>query len=471
MRTHRLALTLGLSLGVLLFASESTPSAVVGPTTQVAKLPTAPDKAPVAAPAKAEAKAAPKGEGKQLAQLTPVSGDLSAADMIALAYEYAWNEDYDAERAWLEAAATKPASTDTARAAVLLAEARGYSGDTSGAQTLLDQVRSRRQDAEVSAFADLVQALVQKEPSWCGHGQRFYSGKEACLALYADAAQKWKGTYLGGWASIRLAATYRSRFAQPEQAITVLEQISKDYAGTPFSEYALEDAAAAVTFSLNRFGEGRQRYEQLLATTGSDFIRQRATLHLGELLMDTNHGDGAYEALAKFISTWPWHADTVGVYALRGSVAAQLNRYDEAVADATRYLSVTAPKLTSYTGRAHFTLGQAAFARGDLTRAEGEFAQVDDEVLAGQARASLGHVRARRGDLGGALSAFLEAATAVKGRPCEPLYLYQAGLTARRIGDQATLDQLVQVMIAEFPYSHFATLLTGRNVAPPLPAF
>jgi tetratricopeptide (TPR) repeat protein len=474
MRVSRLTLALGLALGTSFLVSAAlADDSAAGPTPpmQVASLPVGPTPAP-AAEAPKLATPAPKLEGKQVAQLIPASaGSLSASDLTALAYEYAWHEDYEAERAWLEAAVAKPVGIDVGRALVHLAESRGYSGDAAGALALLDQVRREYQDVELLAFADLVQALVQKEPSWVGHGQRFYTGKDACLALYADAAQNWNATYLGGWASLRLAGMYRSRFAQPEQAIAILDQIAKDYAGTPFAEYSLEDAAAAVTFSLNRFGEGRQRYEQLLATTESDFVRQRATLHLGEALMDADNYDGAHETFASFIATWPWHAETVGAHALKGSVCAQLNRWDEAVAEATEYLAVTSARMPAHVGRAHLTLGKAAFAEGNLALAEVEFAQVDDALLAGQAKAGIGQARSRRGDLSGSLSAFLEAASAVRGRSCEPLYLHQAGRVALRLGDQAAMAQILQTMTTQFPYSHFTTLLAGRNVAPPLPAF
>ena len=270
MRVHRLTLALALMLAMSLPHAMADPAP--SPPARVAKLPADPPDPTGALPPRAEADL-PRAEGKQLAQLTPASaGDLSAAELIGLAYEYAWHEDYEAERAWLEVAVTRPASPDTARAMVLLAEARGHGGDTEAAQVLLDQVRSQYQDGEVLAFADLVRVLVGMKPGWRAHGRRFYSDAAGCQTLYAAAAQQWPGTYLGGWASLRLAAVYRNQLDRAQDAVTILEQIGTSYAGTPFSEYALEDAAAAVTFSLNRLGEGRQRYEQLLATTESSFV-------------------------------------------------------------------------------------------------------------------------------------------------------------------------------------------------------
>ena len=114
---------------------------------------------------------------------------------IELAYEYAWHEDYEEERALLEAAANGPAGAESARATVLLAEARGYAGDKEAAQALLERVRTQYQDPEIHAFADLIQALIGRETRFLVHGRRLYGGKQACQQLYAEASERWRGTW------------------------------------------------------------------------------------------------------------------------------------------------------------------------------------------------------------------------------------------------------------------------------------
>ena len=391
---------------------------------------------------------------------------LSAAEMIALATEYGWNEDPETERAWLEAAAGLPASYDTGLATVLLAEAILPRGDLEKALPLLDRVRTYYREPELIAFADLVQAFAGMTPVRGGHGKRLYEDFTVMRDLCASAASQWPGTFLGGWASIRLAAVYRGALDQPDQAVLVLEHTAEDYVGTPFREYALEDLAAAITFSFGRFGEGRRLYEDLLATTSSDFIRQRATLHLGEVMMDTEEFGKARVLFDDFVTTWPQHADSVGAVMLRGYMASRLNRWDEAIADTERYLSLTAADLPIYTGKAHLALARAAYNQGSLAAAEAEFALVNDRFLTPEGKAGVGHCRADRGDLRGALSSFLEAA-ALADYANAPSYYYQAARLAQRIGDANTFSQVLSRLIAEFPASQVTSLLAGREILPP----
>ena len=63
--------------------------------------------------------AAPVGEISQL----------STFELLALAYEYAWQEDYETEREVLAIAADRPLSRDSARAMILLAESYSVTGD------------------------------------------------------------------------------------------------------------------------------------------------------------------------------------------------------------------------------------------------------------------------------------------------------------------------------------------------------
>jgi hypothetical protein len=100
------------------------------------------------------------------------------------------------------------------------------------------------------AIADLMPGLIPLTPRQRSHGRRCYADFEVMRSLCADAAEKWRGTFLGGWASICLAAVLRLQLKRMDEMIAVLEHRAADYAATPFSEYALEDLAATVTFSL-----------------------------------------------------------------------------------------------------------------------------------------------------------------------------------------------------------------------------
>jgi tetratricopeptide (TPR) repeat protein len=452
------------ALGLCISAFAQTPAASAGH--EVALLPEAGAiPAPAQSTEQTPAPDEPPPEREFRIALAPADS-LSAADMIALATEYGWNEDPETERAWLEAAAGLAASTDTGLATVLLAEATLPTGDLEKALALLEWVRTEYKEPELIAFADLVEGFAGLTPVPSGHGKRLYADFTVMRDLCASAASQWPGTFLGGWASIRLAAVYRGALDQPDQAVLVLEDTAEDYVGTPFREYALEDLAAAITFSFGRFVEGRILYEDLLATTSSDFIGQRATLHLGELLMDTEEYDGAHDRFDEFIRTWPQHGDSVGAVMLRGYVASRLNKWDEAIADANRYLSVTAANLPVYTGKAHLALGRAAYAQGDLGTAETEFALVNDEFLTPEGKAGVGYCRADRGDLRGAMSAFLEAAALADPRNA-PSHYYQAARLAQKLGDRNAYGQILSRLIAEFPASQVTSLLAGREILPP----
>ena len=408
--------------------------------------------------------------GMQVAQLTPASPSaLSAADKIGLAFEYAWNEDAAMERFWLKSAASMPPSLDTARATILLAEAILFTSDRTTATNLLDRVRAQSTDEEIIAFADLISGLIPMTPQVATHGRRCYADFEVMRSLCADAAEKWKGTFLGGWASIRLATVLRLKLNKLDEGVTVLEQTAEDYAGTPFREYALEDLAATVTFGLGDFGEGRERYEELLATTTNDFIKQRTTLHCGELLMDTRKNDEANEYFTSFIEKWPAHATTVGAYALRAFVRAEMSLWEEALSDANAYLAAAAngSACLDYIGKAHLVRAEVARARGDLDQAEGEFLLVDDPFLIPSAKAGIGYCRIKQGDLRGAIPYYIDAANSLVGdRSCAPFYLYQVGLLAQRLGDRAAFTKALDAMIAEFPRHDLTSRLAGREVMP-----
>jgi hypothetical protein len=63
------------------------------------------------------------------------------------------------------------------------------------------------------------------------------------------------------------------------------------------------------------------------------------------------------------------------------------------------------------------------------------------------------------------LSAFLEAAS-LANRDWTRVYLYQAGLVAKELGDRDSLSRILSRMITEFPDSHLTTLLAGKDFAP-----
>ena len=145
-------------------------------------------------------------------------------------------------------------------------------------------------------------------------------------------------------------------------------------------------------------------------------------------------------------------------------VAAKLNLWDEAIADANDYLSRTAARYPAYVGKAHLVLGRAAFVQGQYDQAEREFALVNDEFLVQEATAGIGYSRAQRGDLRGAMTAFMQAAIGDRG--CAPDYLYQAARLARELKDRATFALIMTQMKTEFPTSNYTTLLAGHEVAP-----
>ena len=148
---------------------------------------------------------------------------------------------------------------------------------------------------------------------------------------------------------------------------------------------------------------------------------------------------------------------------LRGYVASKLNLWSVALADTSRYLSGTAVKLPDFTGKAHLVLGRAAFGRGQLDEAETEFLMVDHRFLIPEARASVGHCRALRGDLRGALSAFSEAA-ALANADNAPGYLYQAGLLAQQLGDDRMLSRILSEMMTRFPHNYLTSRLAGEEI-------
>ena len=124
--------------------------------------------------------------------------DAPASRSVGLAYEYAWHENYDTERELLTIATSRPPSPDTARAAILLAESYSIAGDRLKCDSLLKQVRRQYSDPEILAFVNIVQALSEMPAIYSTHARKLRSDAERSRDLYAEAAEKWKGTWLGG---------------------------------------------------------------------------------------------------------------------------------------------------------------------------------------------------------------------------------------------------------------------------------
>ena len=73
---------------------------------------------------------------------------LSTSELFVLAYEHAWQEDYETEREVLAIAAARSASRDTARAMILLAESYSMAGEAARCASLLDGVREQYHDPD-----------------------------------------------------------------------------------------------------------------------------------------------------------------------------------------------------------------------------------------------------------------------------------------------------------------------------------
>ena len=476
MRIKRFTLALGLALGASFlvpaaYAAEPALSASEGSSpTQVAKLPVAPDKAPEAAPASGSAGSqpattAPKSEGKQLAQLTyPVPTTASAAELLQAADDYFYYANWDHYRQYLQQVISAyPGTKEAGRALTLLADDFARAGDQAAADTLFAHLAEA--DAGTQAFA----ALVHTARS--AHRAKQFAQEEQAYLAYLAA---WKGSAASGWVRLRLGDLYRHSLADYDRAIAVFKGLVTEYQTGPLAEEALVSIAESLNWSeSDRNEEARTYYEQALTVAQTPGIQVRAFYGLGDMLMVEGELSAASDTFTQIIAAYPTHPSAALAYAMRSNVAEKRGDWDLAVSDVKAFL--TYPSSSQYqTARAHSILAQDAFRNGQLDAAEAEFMLTVQFAattwhtadLRGDAQAGLAYCARERGDLRGAMQAFLTAADVEIYPNKKAVNLFQAAGLARQLGDDGARNQIIARMVAEVPGDHLTVQLVGHEILP-----
>jgi tetratricopeptide (TPR) repeat protein len=406
---------------------------------------------------------------KQIAQLfdaTPAAG--SAAYLLEMAEVYRWLVEGDALRACLEeAAALSPGSLDSAKALILLGQMDAEAGLPEASERFL-QAKAQCPDAAIHAFADLVQGVAEASR---------VKDLERCRALLAAAADTWKGSWLGGWAALRLAEAHWWRLGDPAGAEGVLRLAAQDYLDSTIGTEALLLLADWTTWEAGRADEALELYRRVQAELSTERLRLRAALGVADCLLSMGEATESYELADQLAQEYTDHPGLPIAIMHRAAAADVLGHTAVAVADARAFLeSDVARSGKGWSGRlsdAHAMLGFDAFRRGDLDEAESDFAaavQGNPDYRA-KASASIANCRAARGDLRGAIAAFLDAADAPPPPPNErkqgaDLFLYGAAMAASQLGDTTTFNQIIARMVADYPGSSFTTRLVGCEILP-----
>lgn len=432
---------------------------------QIAKLPTenaaaAPAPAPdTAAPTTlpATTPAAPSKQIAQLLEAAPSPG--SAGDWLEAAEVYRWLEKPAEQRAYLEqAAALSPGSVDSAKALVLLGQLEAEAGAPEAAARFL-QAKEQCADATLQAFADLAQdyrAALRAEAN------------EHARDLLITAAQTWRGSWLGGWAAIRLAEVYQYRLGASETAAEVLRQVTQDYRGTPIGTEALLELADFTSWWLDRPAEAVELYRQARDEATTARLRVRAELQLANGLLNSGNTGACYEQATQLIDALAGRPEQPIAIIYQAGAARARDNMEVALAGARAYLAAGIG-WTYWRGWALERLGADAFQQGDWDAAEQYYADaVTEPDVKARSLAALGNCRSARGDLSGAVDYFLQAAdaAAAAGSRDAPLHLYRAARAAQQAKLTTVENQIAARMVAEYPGSYLTTRLVGYEVLP-----
>jgi len=384
----------------------------------------------------------------------------TAADLIEEGLDYSYYRHWPERRACFEeAAALDPGSRDSARALMYLAETYSHEGDQERADALFAQAVAECPDPEIAALADLQQGLFPLYRA---------NDLEAAQQLLVETEAAWRGTELGGYATLRLADIQRYAFEDYDEAIALFESLVETHSYTRI----VEEAALGIAESVGCAGDllgAIPFYEDLADGATIERIRLRALVGIADCLVLARDWAAAATLASEIIAAYPDRPVAGFAHILRSCAAKELGAFDMAAEDARAYLRFPGRNDT-WSNFAHLVLGQEAYREGRLEDAEQEFALVTtspgNERYAGRAYAALAECRFERGDLAGAVSALFHAADH-PARPIErSLYLYQAALMANRAGDATSASQAADLLISECPGSVYATRLLGGEILP-----
>jgi tetratricopeptide (TPR) repeat protein len=455
----RAVLFVPILLLVVTFPTFSRAADSKAPPRLVAKAP------PPAAPSVPQAPTADTSASKekpvqQIAQADLIGAGLTAADLIDMAQEYTWQEDWQQARQCLQAAAAiDPVSPEAAIALALEAETYAREGNQAQADLLLSQARAACSEAEVAAFCDAVQA-------W---DQGLTSGPSASLEQALSlTAQQWKGTFTGGWAALRLAEHY-IHLSDLDKAVAVCQATAGDYKTGPIAEEALVLLAGTVGWVQGNYPDAIALYQRAFEQVKNPRLRLRALVYTADCYMSMGDSSTAF-ALIQSIETdyggrpgLPW-ARIYRVKAGRG-----IGRWDVIVDDAHAFLATTSQEV-GHRNVAHRSLGDFLFIQGRFADAEAEFSAMVSSPQGtwgiAEGYTSLAECRLARGDLAGALSTYLEAADIGVTGDDKARYLYGAARVAERMGDTAAWNGIVARMTSEIPGSGYTARLAGQTLLP-----
>ena len=420
-------------------------------------------KAPLTEQASDTQGGSPAAEGVEIASLTWADNP-TPYWLIEAALEYFWVEDLAAARDLLNRViALYPGTPDADRASALFIYTLAWENRTDEVNQLTDQLLARAAAPETQALASLMRGvhIAIRTKDW-----------DTGLALTTAAAAQWTGTPTGAWAAIALGDLYRDQVCDYAAAHNAYIAAARDYAGTQFAAEALVNLAECMNWYEHTYPEAKERYQQALELALTPRVEARALLGLADCTRETGEYVEACEMLTSFIERYPDSPLCAWARGYRADAELHLGWWDEAADDAGAALESSSSS-TYWRYYEHVILGNYAFRNGQLDAAEGEFTAAvelpEQNHMKAQAYAGLANCRSARGDLRGAISAFLDAAgNAVPGDvQGKDLYLYGAAVAADQLGDRQALNQIVSQMVAECPGSSFTTRIVGGEVLPP----
>ncbi len=402
---------------------------------------------------------------KQVAQLAGnIAPAPTAAELMRQAYDYMFYKDFANERACLEeAVAVEPGTEDGTRALALLAAT--YLGeDPAKADELFAQALDQSSTPELVAFVHLIRDFSMAEQS------QDWARLEGVLS---EAASTWKGTPTGAWAALRLGDHYRWDVEEWGKAIATFQEVLDEYPVGLVAEQALVSLAECLNWSdSGRWEEAVDLYQATLDMTNEPGFRIRALIGLGDYCEQIHDWTACWDTLSVVVDNYPDHPAAGLAAIIRAYAAQHLGYWEATVADAEFYLSSTnqQPAWRTY---ANYVLAEDAFRAGRYDEAESRFAfvaQLAEKPQAAEfrskARVGIAACREMRGDLRGALDAYVEAADYASGQRQKAICLYQAAILAGRLGDDATAQQVADRMADELPGSHLTTRLLRHEVLP-----
>lgn len=319
------------------------------------------------------------------------------------------------------------------------------------------QARSGDDAAARATLAALVQSggcermdRVHYELGWaCRRG----GDEPAALQAFAAVVECSEDEDLAGEARLHLG-TALLEGGEVDRARAQLEAVRGSYRARALYRLGFADleAAEAADGAPERLATAERALAEVAALEDEP-LAPEALFLVGECRRRCGDHGGAAERLRALLARAPEHDRAPMARLLLAEACVALGEGDEATEQGRRFLS-TSPEDRVLAARGHLALGRGRQLRGEHERAEAAFAEVtglSEGQLAAEAQFRIGESRAARGDLQGAVDAYVKLPILYAHAQWVAKGLLQAGLACERLKQPEKARRFYSELVQRFP--------------------